>query len=437
MKKLFEFIYRILTSPPMKYIAYRLMRNKKLGKLIRKKNNEFIKYLYLNFYSKDPVTQNKTIIFASYLGLEYSCNPKALYETMLKDPKYDEYNFVWVFKKKALKNEEIKQTTPFNDHRTKVVRYVSLDYFKALSDVKYWVFNSKLPRYVIKKDHQVYLQTWHGTPLKRLAYDIEVPEGTTFYRSGMSQAEMLSTYDIDVARYDYFLSSSKYATEKFLSSFRLPKAKILEYGYPRNEILLNHTSTQVNAIKLKYKIPLNKKVILYAPTWRDNHFNHKGYLFTLKVDFDKWYEKLGDDYVVVFKPHYLISNNFKFESDHGFIVDGTKCLDINELYLISDILITDYSSVFFDYALLNRPIYYYMYDIEEYQNKLRGFYIDIDKELPGLIFTNENELLMNIKNGISKEISQEFKDKYCILDKEASSKILDIFLKTKKEINYV
>lgn len=429
MKFLLEVFYKILTFPLVKYFIYRIMRNKRIGKFIRKKHNSFIKYLYINVYSKEPIKEYKTIIFSSYLGLEYSCNPRAIYETMIKDPKYKDYKYIWVFKKKALRNEEIINKPPFNNPNTTIVRYASKEYLKAMSDVKYWVFNSKLPRYIIKKKNQVYLQTWHGTPLKRLAYDIEVPEGTSFYRSGMSQAEMLNTYDIDVKRYDYFLSSSKYATEKFLSSFRMPKDIILETGYPRNEILLNFTQENVREIKLKYSIPNDKKVILYAPTWRDNHFNHKGYLFNLEVDFNKWQEKLGDEYVVLFKPHYLISNKFSFENNQDFVIDVKKCLDINELYIVSDILITDYSSVFFDYSLLKRPMYFYMYDIEEYQNKLRGFYIDINKELPGFIYSNENELLDSIKNNNCKEITDDFINRFCILNAHASSDILNVILK--------
>ncbi len=121
----------------------------------------------------------------------------------------------------------------------------------------------------------------------------------------------------------------------------------------------------------------------------------------MKADFHKWKDILGDEYVIVFKPHYLIIN--KYENDHsldGFLYSISANAEINELYVLSDILITDYSSVFFDYAVLNRPIYFYMYDIDEYKGELRGFYLDIYKELPGKIYEYEKQMLSDIKNNV-------------------------------------
>ena len=105
-----------------------------------------------------------------------------------------------------------------------------------------------------------------------------------------------------------------------------------------------------------------------------------GYTFDLQVDFYKWKEVLGDEYVVLFKPHYLIVNKYEnTEGLAGFLYNINANVDIKELYVISDVLVTDYSSVFFDYAILNRPIYFYMYDLKEYAEELRGFYLDIKK----------------------------------------------------------
>ena len=126
-----------------------------------------------------------------------------------------------------------------------------------------------------------------------------------------------------------------------------------------------------------------------------------GYTFELEANFHKWKEILGDEYVVVFKPHYLIIN--KYEGDHsldGFLYSINADSEINELYVLSDILITDYSSVFFDYAVLNRPIYFYMYDLEQYKDELRGFYLDIYTELPGKIYEDESKMLLDIKDHI-------------------------------------
>ena len=119
------------------------------------------------------------------------------------------------------------------------------------------------------------------------------------------------------------------------------------------------------------------------------------------LDVYKRQEILGDDYIIVFKPHYLIINNY--ENDHsldGFLYSISAEAEINELYVLSDIMITDYSSVFFDYAVLNRPIYFYMYDLEEYKGELRGFYLDIYKELPGKIYEDESAMLKDVKNDV-------------------------------------
>ena len=162
----------------------------------------------------------------------------------------------------------------------------------------------------MKKDSQVYLQTWHGTPLKKLAHDIEVPEGTTFYRSEMSVEEMRSTYDNDVSKYNYMISPSAFTTEVFQSAFAIERERLIETGYPRNDILSNYNSDDIKKIKDKLNLPEGKKIILYAPTWRDNSYNLKGYTFKLEVDFKKWQKILGTDYIVIFKPHYLIVNDF-------------------------------------------------------------------------------------------------------------------------------
>mgnify|MGYP000910123033 CR=1 FL=1 len=108
---------------------------------------------------------------------------------------------------------------------------------------------------------------------------------------------------------------------------------------------------------------LRKKVILYAPTWRENqHLPGEGYQFQLPVDFKRWREVLGDEYVILFRAHYFISNSFDFVAFSGFVYDVSQMDDINPLYLAADVLITDYSSVFFDYANLRRPILFFMYD---------------------------------------------------------------------------
>ena len=194
-----------------------------------------------------------------------------------------------------------------------------------------------------------------------------------------------------------------------------------------NDFLYNYTENDIKNIKKRFKIDnVSKKIILYAPTWRDNqHESGVGYTYKTEVDFDKLQKELGQDYIILFRAHYLVANEFNFENYKGFIYDASKVDDINELYVISDILITDYSSVFFDFANLKRPIIFYMYDLEHYRDKSNGFYIDLN-ELPGKIVKTqqevENEILRLEKEFKYDNKYKEFNDKYNYLDDGNASK---------------
>ena len=374
--------------------------------------------------SKNLKIDEKLIIFSAFAGSSYTCSPKAIYEYIVKDPKYKSYKFVWAFKKPE---EKAKY---FNDERTTIVKYNSKEFFEKLSQAKYWVFNFKTPEYFIKKQEQIFIQCWHGTPLKRLGCDIEIEKGN----KATELKDIHKSYIDDAKKYDYFISPSKFATEKFCSSFGLNKLNkeniIIEKGYPRNEYLFKFKQEEVNEIKKKNNIPKNKKVILYAPTFRDNQYQAgKGHTYKLGINLLRLKEELDEDYIILMRLHYLVSNNIDVSQFKNFVYDVSDYEDINELYVISDLLITDYSSVFFDYANLKRPILFYMYDLEEYKNNIRDFYIDLD-ELPGPIVKNEKDLIVNIKNieSINKEYASKYKDfrnKYNYLDSgEVTAKVV-------------
>lgn len=335
------------------------------------------------FVKVDP----KVILFCSFHGKGYSCNPRAIFEEMRDNPKYEDYTFVFAM----------------NDSKTvipgaKVVRMRHFLYFYYSLKAKYWVFNSKMAMYMYKRDNQVYFQTWHGTPLKRLAHDIE-NEDQTFYRTAMSYESMVRTYDVDSSKWDLLLASSDYMRDRYESAFQYDKDKMLMAPYPRNNILINHDDAYIDMLKETMDIPADKKVILYAPTFRDDSYSDKGYDFKLEVNFDAWHDALGDDYIVLFKPHYLIANSFTVpEHLKGFVRSVNANQEINDCYLVSDILVTDYSSVFFDYALLERPIYFFMYDFDNYKDTLRGFYLNVETDLPNEVIKDETVLLDAITN---------------------------------------
>lgn len=358
--------------------------------------------LSYSIYKRKYNIDEKTILFEAFGGRNYTCSPKAIYEKMLTMPEFKEFKFVWAFVEPD--KHEIKE-----DERTIIVKSKSKEYYKYCSIAKYWIVNSIMLEHITKKEGQIYVQCWHGTPLKRLRYDIEVSGAVL-----NTVKEIRKRNDIDAKRFDYFISPSKYCTEKFTSAFNLKALGkeniIIEEGYPRNDFLFNKSQEDIIQIKKKVGIPLDKKVIFYLPTFRDNqHTSGVGYTYKLELDLDRFKEKFGDKYVLLFSPHYFIANSIDLSKYEGFVINVARYDEINELYLASDIIMTDYSSVFFDFANLKKPMLFYMYDYEVYQGKLRDFYISLD-ELPGPIAKNQDELENYLEN-IEKEF-EKYKDKY-------------------------
>ena len=381
-------------------------------------------------YKKKYKIDEKTILFEAFGGRNYTCSPKAIYEKMLTMPEFKEYKFIWAFAN--IGKHEIKE-----DLRTKIVKSKSKEYYKYCSIAKYWIVNSIMLEHISKKDGQVYVQCWHGTPLKKLRYDIEV-KGAVLN----TIEEIRKRNDIDASRFDYFISPSKYCTEKFTSAFNLKALGkdniIIEEGYPRNDFLFNKTDQDIIDMKKKIGIPLDKKVIFYLPTFRDNqHTSGVGYTYKMELDLGKFKERFEKEYVLLFSPHYFIANTIDLSKYEGFVINVAGYDEINELYLVSDILMTDYSSVFFDFANLQKPMIFYMYDYEIYQGKLRDFYISLE-ELPGPIAKNQVELenhLLNIEKEFMnyKEKYKLFNQKYNYLDDgNASERVIK---KIFKEVN--
>ncbi len=355
---------------------------------------------YLIFYFSQK-TDERAVIFDAYMGRQFACSPKAIYLYMLSDERFKDFKFIWAFK-----NPEDFSYLKENKN-TVTVKYGSSEYFKYCARCKFWVTNSRLNEAIKKKPSQIYIQCWHGTPLKKLGYDIEVKGGNAMN----SVADIRHKYKVDSKRYSYMISPSPFCTEKFASAFDLEHPEILkEVGYPRNDFLFNFNEEDVKRIKKSLNIPEGKRVVLYAPTWRDDcHESGKGYVYRSPLDFDKLRVALGGEYVLLFRTHYFISNYIDLSQYEDFVINVSTYNDINELYAVSDMLVTDYSSVFFDYASLKRPIIFYMYDYDSYKNTLRDFYIDT-KELPGPIVKAQDELGECILN--SGKLLSTYSDTY-------------------------
>ena len=253
-----------------------------------------------------------------------------------------------------------------------------------------------------------------------------------------SVREIRSKYKTDTKRLDYLLSPCQFVTEKFSSAWNLKEfgkeEAILKIGYPRNDFLNTFTGDDVQAIKERLGLSgCDKKIILYAPTWRDNqHDAQAGYVYENPVDFDYLKKQLEEEYIVLFRAHYLVADYFDFHAYEGFIYNVSSYDDINDLYIAADLLVTDYSSVFFDYAILGRPMLFYMYDMEEYRDEIRGFYLETS-DLPGPIVKTEKQLADAIHAiDFDKHDStvKQFNQEYNLLnDGKASARLADILLR--------
>lgn len=410
-----------------KKIKTLLMNIAKKNLIFRKISRKMIYiYRYIRYKVRGigQKVDDKLILFSTFNGKSYSDSPKAIYLYLLNNDKYKDYKFIWTFKE--LENHKFLE----GNEKTSIVKQGTKEYEKCMQKAKYWFLNYRVADHIYPKTNQVYVQCWHGTPLKKLGYDLDKTDNAL-----NTLKELRYKYNIDAKKFKYMVSPSKFATEKFITAFNLKELGkencIIEEGYPRNDFLYNYTEIDIANIKKKLNIEnTDKKIILYAPTWRDNqHQAGVGYTYKTEVNFEKLQKELGQDYIILFRAHYFVSNSFDFEKYKGFIYDVSKVDDINELYVISDMLITDYSSVFFDYANLRRPIIFYMYDFEHYKNDMRGFYIDL-KELPGNITKTEDELIEEIKNiennyKYDKRYKQ-FNKKYSYLDdSEATKRVIN------------
>ncbi|MFJ7683423.1 CDP-glycerol glycerophosphotransferase family protein [Peribacillus butanolivorans] len=367
----------------------------------------------LRFYkacNKVLPINRKNVIFQSFHGKSYSCSPKAIYEEMLEQKQ--NIKPIWVL-------NNLKQEVPGNPI---LVRPHSFKYYYYMATSKYFVNNGNFPDFYEKRNKTVHLQTWHGTPLKKLGYDID-PNSLSYAENTSPQISRRN------ARWDYLIGPNEYTSTILKRAFRFEK-QMLDVGYPRNDIFYKtNLEEKTEKIKEKLNIPKNKKVILYAPTWRDYDFHngnqHKPYEF--KFDLKRFKEEFGEEYVLLLRLHYRDATRIRLHGYEEFIYNVSSYDDIQELYLISDLLITDYSSVMFDYANLNRPIIFFTYDLSRYGSQVRGFYMDFQTEAPGPIVLNEKQLFHAIENinKVEELYSQRFKnfrEKFCHLEDGQAAK---------------
>ncbi|MDN6724851.1 MAG: CDP-glycerol glycerophosphotransferase family protein, partial [Tetragenococcus halophilus] len=344
-----------------------------------------------------PVRKD-VVLFESFNGKLPSDNPYAIYQELVKQT--DKANLYWGIKKVHIK--EAKQQFP----DLNLVPRFSVKWLWLTTRANFWVFNSRMPNWLKKNKGTIYIQTWHGTPLKKLGADIQ-----DVAMPGTSTEQYKNNFILEASRWDYLIAPNEYSEKIFKQAFQFQN-NILEIGYPRNDELVNNKNNQKLQDGLKEKIigKKNGRVILYAPTWRDDYFIKKGsYKFYMPFSLEKMVKCLGQDDTLIIRPHYLVGDSIDIK---GYEDRVKVCMDeaINDLYLISDLLITDYSSVMFDFAILQRPMLFYPYDMAHYKEKLRGFYLDYN-EVPGPIAEDEEKLYEFIRNFVSQGQFSEYDSK--------------------------
>ncbi|MEU0056679.1 CDP-glycerol glycerophosphotransferase family protein [Streptomyces sp. NPDC006334] len=342
-----------------------------------------------------------TVLYASFSGRQFSDSPRAVYEELVRQG--SDLEHIWVVEDRRAEIPE----------GVKVIRRWSRDWYEALGRSRYIVTNTHLPHWIRRREGQVIVQTWHGTPLKRIGHDIDSVQ--------FADRKYLSKVAEETPSWSFLVSPNRFSTPIMKRAFQYD-GEILESGYPRNDLLLSDKTQDVaRAVRERIGLPEGKKVVLYAPTWRDDQFYQAGnYKFDLRLDVQKARERLGDDHVLLIRKHSNIVDAVPGAGD-GFVFDVSSYPDIAELFLITDVLVTDYSSLMFDFANTGRPMLFFTYDLEYYRDQLRGFYFDFEKRAPGPLLQSSDELIDALAGieGISASYAdayREFKEVFCDLD---------------------
>jgi CDP-glycerol glycerophosphotransferase len=323
------------------------------------------------------------VFFESNNGRDYADSPRYIYEELVRTR--PDLRTVWVHDHRL----------PSANPATTVVSRLSPAYFYHLGRARFWVNNYNYPPYVTRRPAATFVQTWHGTPLKRRLHD--------------TSAEHWSV----------LVSPNSYTTDVVRSacSYRGP---VLELGYPRNDPLHDPRRDQLT-VRLRHSLGLAaaRQVILYAPAPRDRPGTGAQIAAALPLHLERLTTELGDDVVLLLRMHSRMQQRIVIAPRLRDVVrDVTRYPEMQELLLISDVLVTDYSSVFFDFAALDRPMVFYAYDLDTYRDQAGGFHLDYEQEVPGPIVHTEDALWAELRRAGSRpgDAPREFLQRFAPRD---------------------
>jgi CDP-glycerol glycerophosphotransferase len=346
-----------------------------------------------------------TVLFDSWRG-EFSDNPRAISEELHR--RGAGLRHVWVLDP-ARAGEVPSWVEP--------VAPDSRAYLSMLGRARYLVANRTVPGFHRKRSGTTFLQTWHGTPLKKIGFETR--------RDDSRRSRQASrTLERNVPDWDLMLSPNRFSTPILQRAFRY-SGEILETGYPRNDLLVSPEAEEVRArTRARLGIAESQRAVLYAPTFRD------AAPFSLGPEVERLARGLGDDHVVLLRAHTLDAD--QLPSGHeALFKDVSRYPDNRELYLAADVLVTDYSSLMCDFAVTRKPILLFTPDLAHYRDELRGFYVDLEADAPGPLLATAAELKSAVEDidsvvGPSRDAYARFVERFCHLDDgHASERVVD------------
>lgn len=351
-----------------------------------------------------------TIFFEGFMG-RYADSPRAIAEELAR--RGDPRRRVW----------SLEERTADVPPDVTVVKTWSTGHANAVQRAGWLVSGITMMPELRKRPGTRYLQTWHGTPLKRIGEDIETPRSPSMRR-------YLANSRNDAQRWDCLLSPSAYATKIFRSAFCYD-GPIFESGYPRNDMLLAPGADALRA-SVRSQLGLEDRVaVLYAPTFRDDQSDTGDHAVGPRLDVSRLARQLGPDHAVMVRLHPLEAAAWQEQLDG--VSDVSAWPDIRDLYLAADILVTDYSSVMFDFAVTGKPMAFFVDDLDAYQSQIRGLYFDLFADPPGPVAKTTDELTGQLDDleALRREWQapyDRFREQFCPFeDGQASTRVVDAF----------
>lgn len=318
-------------------------------------------------------TDRDLILFVSYGGQKYDDSPRVVYEYLQKFPVSCKHKFVWAF----IDPNQFPQVE-------KKVKIDTLSYYKTALRAGTWVTNSSASRGLNfkKKQTKNFLFTHGMTGIKKIGLDIQ--EKGKAFSLGFNE------------KFDAIFVEGKKEIPILSHAWNVDPQIFRMTGLPRNDNLVDVVDDEIKNIKNKLNIPVHKKVILYAPTFRENNRSKDGQNeLGIPLDFHKWESMIGSEYVMLITAHYEVAKLLDKLPENDFVINAFKYPELNDLIKVSDVLISDYSSIVFDFSIMERPIFCYGYDYDAYLQE-RGVYNDLNKLFSHGVLKTEAELLQAI-----------------------------------------